>query len=168
MYEDAVQIQPTFKEIFANIANETGGTFSSNLKRIFRALEKTAMKQATDPTLDRADNVCDVVRGMLSYPDFGSMLKGIQATTNHDDVVVMRTKDRFSNPTSGGWMDIVINLTFKSDRNDHVSEIQFVHEGLLAVRKACGGHSAYNSYRSALEMLEVHGVENKKSEAVCF
>ena len=116
------------------------------------------MKPSNDPTLNRADNVCDVVRGMIVYDNFEDMVRGITATTNHADVVVMRTKDRYSKPTSGGWMDLVTNLRFNSDGNEHVCEVQFVHKMLLTVREGLGGHKKYNKFRSAMELLEVHGV----------
>ena len=157
MYEDAVQTKPIFGDIFGTIAGTTNGTFTgAPPKRIFRALEKTVMKPAGHPNLDKADNVCDVIRGMIVYGNFGDMILGIEATAKHEDVVIMRTKDRYSSPTSGGWMDLVVNLSFKSDRNAHVCEIQFIHQGLLAVRKMCGGHHVYNTFRSALELLETH------------
>ena len=157
MYEDAVEIKPTFDDIFGTIAGTTNGKFTgAPPKRIFRALEKTVMKPAGHPNLDMANNVCDVIRGMIVYDKFGDMIRGIEATAKHEDVVLMRTKDRYSSPTSGGWMDLVVNLSFKSDRNAHVCEIQFIHQGLLAVRKMCGGHHVYNTFRSALELLETH------------
>ncbi len=55
-------------------------------------------------------------------------------------------------------MDHVTNLRFTSDRNRHVCEIQFVHKTLLMVREGMGGHHVYNYFRSAMEMLETHGV----------
>jgi serine/threonine protein kinase len=158
MYEDAVLIQPTFDRIFTEIASECNGTFTSvTPKRMFRALEKTVMKPPNDMNLNRADNVCDVIRGMLVFFNFEDMCQGIELMKSHKDIVVMRTKDRFSNPTSGGWMDHVNNVRFKSDRNRHVCEIQFVHKSLLVVREALGGHHVYNYFRSAMELLESHG-----------
>ena len=77
MYLDAVGIKSTFDQIFGEVASSTNGTFTSApLKRIFRALEKTVMKPSNDPTLNRADNVCDVVRGMIVYANFGDMVRG--------------------------------------------------------------------------------------------
>jgi hypothetical protein len=158
MYRDALEVQPTFNSIFQQIATDSNAKFTAApIKHLSRALEKTSMKPANDVNLDRADNVCDVRRGMLVYSNFGDMVRGIEATVAHLDIVILRTKDRYSSPTSGGWMDLVMNIKFKSDNNAHVSEIQFIHEGLLSVRKTCGGHTAYNKFRSALEMLEVHG-----------
>jgi hypothetical protein len=159
MYEDAVTVKPTFDTIFGDIATATGGEFlSSSMKRMFRALEKTVMKQDSDPNLNRADNVCDVVRGMITYENFTNMLKGITAMTEHKDIVHMRTKCRFLKPTSGGWMDHVTNVRFSSDRNSHVCEIQFVHKQLLVVREQLGGHEVYNYFRSAMELLDTLGL----------
>ena len=167
MYRDALEVQPIFNSIFQQIATDSNATFTAApMKHLSRALEKTSMKPADDTNLDRADNVCDVRRGMLVYSNFGDMVRGIEAIVAHLDIVIMRTKDRYSSPTSGGWMDLVSNIRFKSDNNAHVCEIQFIHEGLLSVRKTCGGHIAYNKFRSALEMLEVHGaLETEESKA---
>ena len=54
-------------------------------------------------------------------------------------------------------MDMMVSVRIKGDRNKHVCEIQFVHQSLLAVRKGMGGHAEYAVYRSAAELLEVHG-----------
>ena len=54
-------------------------------------------------------------------------------------------------------MDVMISVEIKGDENKHVCEIQFVHQSLLAVRKGMGGHAEYAVYRSAAELLEVHG-----------
>lgn len=105
LYEDAVKIKPTFDSTFEEVASTTNGTFTAaNPKRIFRALEKTVMKPANNPTLDRADNVCDVIRGMIIYDNFSDMCQGIETMKKCSDVVVMRTKDRFSCPTSGKYI----------------------------------------------------------------
>jgi len=158
LYSDAIKTKPTFDAVFQNIARQTNGSISIGpLKHMFRALEKTVMKPADDNTLNRADNVCDVVRGMIAYGNFGDMAKGIQTTMDHPNVEHVRTKCRYSKPTSGGWMDLVINLRFKDDDNNHICEIQFVHEKLLMQRKGLGGHEAYNFFRSAMELLETHG-----------
>jgi hypothetical protein len=100
LYEDAVKIKPTFDSTFEEVASATNGTFTAaNPKRIFRALEKTVMKPANNPTLDRADNVCDVIRGMIIYDNFSDVCQGIETMKKCSDVVVMRTKHRFSCPT---------------------------------------------------------------------
>jgi hypothetical protein len=156
LYQDAQRVKPTFDSVFSKIAASTNGRFlPGTLKPLFRALEKTVMKRSDDPTLDRAERVCDVVRGMLVYKEFGGMVRGMQAMANHADVHHMRTKCRFAVPTSGGWRDVVSNIRFHSDEEGHICEIQFVHDRMLVVRKQMGGHDEYNYFRSAIELLEV-------------
>ena len=104
MYRDAVEVQPTFDPTFQQIATATNAKFTAApMKHLCRALEKTSMKPADDANLDRAVNVCDVRRGMLVYANFGDMVRGIEATVAHLDIVVMRTKDRYSSPL--WWLD---------------------------------------------------------------
>ena len=40
-----------------------------------------------------------------------------------EEIVVLRVKNRFANPTSGGWADFMISFTFRSDPNKHVCEV---------------------------------------------
>ena len=125
LYQDAQRVKPTFIGVFSEVAASTSGKFTpGTLKPLFRALEKTVMKPSDDPTLDRADRVCDVVRGMLVYKNFGDMVLGMQAMVDHADVQHMRTKCRFAVPTSGGWRDVVSNVKFRSDDEGHICEIQ--------------------------------------------
>ena len=63
-------------------------------------------------------------------------------------------------------MDLVTNLRFNSDGNEHVCEVQFVHKMLLTVREGLGGHAVYNKFRSAMELLEVHGVIDETTNIV--
>ena len=54
-------------------------------------------------------------------------------------------------------MDLMVSVEIRGDGSKHVCEVQFVHKILLAVRKNMGGHEEYAVYRSAAELLEVHG-----------
>ena len=45
-----------------------------------------------------------------------------------------------------------------SDPDQHVCEVQLVHEGMLTARKHCNAHAAYAKFRSALELLETFGL----------
>ena len=82
-----------------------------------------------------------------------------------------RIKCRFTQPTSGGWADLLVNFSFTNDPNKHVCELQLQHEMLLVVRKEGGAHEKYASFRSAFELLEAVGKapkdefeESKKEE----
>jgi hypothetical protein len=157
LYLDGANIKPLFDELIGKIAKASKGVFKeSPLKHLFRAVEKTAMKLATDPNLGRADNVYDIVRCMVEYKTMAALAAGVRALEACKNVTVLRVKDRFSNPTPGGWMDVMVSVEIKGDRNKHVCEVQFVHTNLLLIRKGMGGHDEYAVYRSAVELLEVH------------
>ena len=157
LYIAAAKIKLRFDNELEKIAKASKGVFkASSLKHLFRALEKTVVKHSTDPNLGRADNVFDIVRCMVEYKTMDAMAKGVQALENCEDIIVLRVKDRFSEPTPGGWMDLMVSVMIKGDLSKHVCEVQFVHKKLLAVRKGMDGHDEYAVYRSAAELLEVY------------
>ena len=80
---------------------------------------------------------------MLVFTTMEDMQKAVQALLECDMIEVLRLKDRFGNPTAGGWRDVMINFVIKGDRNKHVCEVQLVHEKLLLVRTQMGGHKEY-------------------------
>jgi len=77
----------------------------------------------------------------------------------HDQgtIVLRRSKNRFANPSAGGWMDCLINFSLPG--NQCVCEVQIVHQQLLTVRAELGAHSSYGTYRAAGETLECLGFE---------
>ena len=90
---------------------------------MYRALEKTAFR--CDDDRWSADCVLDVVRGALLYDDLEGFCRALDAIQNYEGVEVLRIKDRFSHPTSGGWRDCMLNLVFLDDPNKHVCEVQY-------------------------------------------
>ena len=70
---------------------------------------------------------------------------------------IVRVKNRFADgaQTSGGWADCLLNIVRSDDPHQHVCEVQLVHRKMLTLRKELGGHEAYNSYRTADELLLV-------------
>ena len=131
------------------IALMTQGEYhAAPLKSMFRALEKTAMRQ-DESTRYRADNVYDIVRGALVYPDIAGMIRGVQALTEDQKFIAQRIKDRFSRgkETKGGWRDAMINGFFETDDQVHKVEVQIHHEELKEVRTKSGGHKVYAQYR---------------------
>ena len=74
---------------------------------------------------------------------------------------LLRIKDRFTTPTSGGWADVLVNFVFEDDKTEHVVELQLQHESMRLVRKEGGGHDDYNEFRSAYELLEAVGKKPK-------
>ena len=49
-----------------------------------------------------------------------------------------------------------MNFYFKNDKNQHVCEIQLVHNQLLTARKGLSGHVIYNIVRNANELLDMN------------
>jgi len=137
------------------------------LKSMYRTSEKAAFRTdgcnfcAPAPgggsTKDRvlnADCVLDIVRGSLIFEklsDFTTALTVIQAK---EDIVIHRVKDRFSTPTNGGWRDCMVNLSFASDPDAVICEVQLIHQKLMLARKGMAGHSDYVMFRGAMEMTE--------------
>jgi hypothetical protein len=124
--------------------------------------------------------VLDVVRGGLSFTSMNAMLMCLEllaATTSDpyaqeearrrgwdaeaagifDKVELVRIKNRFLNPTSGGWADCVVSLRWADDAGAHQCEVQFIHTQLMLVRKKMGAHLQYEQFRSAMELLEATG-----------
>ena len=94
---------------------------------------------------------------------------------------VVRVKNRFKNPTAGGWADALINFVLLRRRRRkttatgggggeqeeeeqqqpqevyHICELQLVHSEMLKARKEFGGHTAYAAFREAAELLAFGG-----------
>merc|ERR1719291_497136 len=82
-------------------------------------------------------------------------------------VRIVRGKNRMSNPTGGGWADVLLNLEFlvPGKCHFHVAELQIIHQKMMVIRSseasggAFGGHGDYDSYRAVLELFELLGLE---------
>ena len=80
-------------------------------------------------------------------------LRGVDITQL--GIRLLRIKDRFITPTSGGWADLLVNFVFVGDENKHVIELQLQHKQLTLVRHEGEAHQAYGVFRSSFEILEV-------------
>jgi len=97
------------------------------------------------------DIVCELI--VHRYDSMADMLSGCKYLLEScKDVTICKFKDRFANPTPGGWRDIVFNgyLSDKLDshRTRHRWEIQFHLKPLLNIRSNSGGHALYGIFRS--------------------
>ena len=102
---------------------------------------------------------------MIVFTKMADMQKAVQALLECDEIEVLRVKDRFGNPTSGGWRDVMINFKLKGDPTHHICEVQLVLEKLLVVRTQLGGHKEYAVLRSAVELQEVNAASIEAAEA---
>ena len=84
------------------------------------------------------------------------VMRALVALADEGKIALKRSKNRFSRPSAGGWMDCLVN--FKLGSTGCVCEVQIVHQQLLTVRSELGAHHSYATYRSAGELLEWLGV----------
>ena len=49
-------------------------------------------------------SVLDIVRGFCSVPSMTGILRCAEFLGGHPGVKILRVKNRFANPTDGGWM----------------------------------------------------------------
>lgn len=127
---------------------------SAPRKGIMRILEKLFFECEAHKSLD-VRYLWDIARNELR----ASSIRGLQAILTvvlkmHKDKVIriVRAKNRFRNPTAGGWSDLVLNCVFLDDPNLHVFELQLVHEKLSLMRAHIGGHADYKITRAAVEI----------------
>ena len=74
-------------------------------------------------------------------------------------IEVVRIKDRFHEPSSGGWSDCMINYVLRDDPNRHICEVQIVHSKLMMARHGIGSHEVYAKLRGEREVLEKLGAD---------
>ena len=124
------------------------------LKKMPRTIQKS-MLRADAARRGNVDDILDVVRGMVicaTMSELGDALTFF-SEANHGWKIV-RVKNRFAAPTSGGWADCLLNIVRSDDPHQHVCEVQLVHKKMLVLRgEDMGGHDAYNQYRRADELL---------------
>ena len=148
VFEGGRRVRSRYLEFMTTLAEKSGGEFlGADMKSLWRAIEKISLKLEGE----RGDcsKVCDIVRGALSFDSMSKMynaLRLIQGCNVNNDlpdvagvnnpIKLVRCKDRFTTPTSGGWADIMINFSFvgPEDGLEHVCEVQMVHEQLVSIR----------------------------------
>lgn len=101
------------------------------------------------------------MRGALLFDDMKGLEKGLRAVVEFPGITVHRMKDRFSNPTSGGWRDCMLNVSFADDPNGVICEVQLIHNKLMLARKGMAGHNDYVAFRAALELQEAVAAKKK-------
>jgi hypothetical protein len=176
LFADAARVKSSFDVVVRELKAATGaglelavlGAEKTGLKKTSRVVEKSALRPGEGR--GRSKWVCDVVRAMLvatSMSAVGSIVRGLSALHEAGALRVVRIKDRFAQPSAGGWRDLMVNLVIVGDPTRHVCEVQVVHEMMLTARKGLPGHAIYGIVRSAMELIESCGRERElRREAV--
>merc|ERR1712032_674579 len=136
---------------------------SSPLKTASRILAKAGQKHTSrDSGYFDCSTIFDIVSGTLVFDTLadedGGVLRGIRAVFECGKFQVIRVKDRFSNPTSGCWRDVLINARMVSDDGtiqSHIVEIQLHQKDLREERMNVGGHYIYERHRALFEACQV-------------
>ena len=106
LYLACHRVLPQFHEFMQQViceSNALDGSGPAKLKSMYRAMEKIAFRD--DGRQWSADNVLDIVRGGLIFSDMQGLQAGLEAVKGYKGLTIRRVKDRFTNPTSGGWRD---------------------------------------------------------------
>jgi len=172
LYISGEAVSERYNELMASLASMTGARFNkAPMKGLVRMVEKLTL--AVGEKNGKPELLCDVVRGTLECQDFQTMISAVQLLQELDRelcdtgeaggiqerICICRAKNRFGQPTSGGWADFMVNFYFEEDDHKHICEVQFAHSQMLLVRQKMGGHAKYGQFRGALEILEVLGVD---------
>ena len=151
LYQQAAQAAPIYQQAVRGALKPVKGVevqIPKGLKKMSRIAEKVALKYN-----GKADQVCDINRCMIKCPSMGHVALALAALIDDPNIEIVRVKDRYFNPSEGGWTDAMLNVRIKSDPNGHVCEVQIVHEQMLTARKGLPGHDVYNCVRNAGELL---------------
>ena len=146
------------------------GREQTGLKATKRIVEKAALRPGEGR--GRTERVCDVVRAMLVAKDMrtvGAIAEALCTLQAEGLVEVRRLKDRFAQPSGGGWRDLMVNLVVLGDDGGvvrHVCEVQVAHEMMLTARKGLPGHEVYAVQRNAAEFIESCGLEAELRRAM--
>ena len=173
---DAAGARPAFAELVRCVSKATGarlemallgemdghGREGTGLKATKRVVEKAALRPGEG--CGRTERVCDVVRAMLVAKDMrtiGAIAEALRALHVAGLIEVRRIKDRFTQPSGGGWRDLMVNLVVLGGDGEvqHVCEVQIAHKMMLTARKGLPGHEVYAVQRNAAEFIESCGLE---------
>jgi hypothetical protein len=156
------------KEDATGASDGGAGQARTGLKKTSRVIEKSALRPGEGRGLSKC--VCDVVRAMLvatSMSVVASIVRALWALHVADMIQVVRIKNRFRQPSAGGWRDLMVNFVIVGDATRHVCEVQVVHQMMLTARKGLPGHAIYGIVRNAMELIESCGRERElRREAV--
>jgi hypothetical protein len=168
LYCSGEAVSQRYGTLMTTIASKTHATFhKAGLKGLVRTCEKIFLTAGARN--GKTEIVCDVVRGTIECKDFTTMINvqrllcdldadlSITGQTGgiSESICISRCKNRFGEPTSGGWADIMFNFYFEDDEAMHICELQLVHSQMYTVRKEMGAHTTYSTFRAALELMEM-------------
>jgi len=122
------------------------------LKRNARVAEKIMLRPGHSER--NAERIFDVVRNMYEASTLREVADVVDDICACDAIEVVRIKDRFHEPSPGGWSDCMINYVLRDDPHRHICELQIAHSQLIVQRREMKAHAVYGHTRNAPELLE--------------
>mmetsp|Transcript_3380 Transcript_3380/g.10394 ORF Transcript_3380/g.10394 Transcript_3380/m.10394 type:complete len:475 (+) Transcript_3380:340-1764(+) len=178
LHKEADGVDPLFMTFGAAVAQRSGGVFDAPPRDPLRTLETSALR--SDPTRQwQCESVC-VTQGTLKYGSVTKMTLGIELLlacdrglaaisqlgtallgTDAAEIEIVSIRNRFAEPTTGGWADVLVQFAFDADDNRHIVEVRLVHQDLSLVAEEHNAVGPYVKTRSALELLEAKGLKHR-------
>lgn len=125
------------------------------LKGVLRMLEKLALEPDATKRGD-VRQLRDVARCSIvasSTQQLTAVVQELCKQHRNSHIRILRVKNRFADPTLGGWRDVLLNAVFLQDAGLHIFELQLLHEKLALVRLEMGAHDDYDDVRAAKDIL---------------
>ena len=135
----------------------------ATMKGMYRVIEKALFKYNSEWNGGEIDlsQVRDVVRGGISDKSMSGLARIAQFILDSNQVTVCRVKNRFANPSTQEWTDLMLNFYLNDDPWRHVCEVQLIHFKMLSQRVHNEGHGAYNIYRAASELSTFYQAKSR-------
>lgn len=167
LYAHAALVHQRFGALVAGVRDAVPSQLlfdTRRLKKMSRILEKTQLSSSGG--MAAGSRVCDIVRAMFvatSMKDIASLIDHFVALGT---IEIVRVKDRFTHPSSGGWRDVMLNVRLRDELLPrHVCEVQIAHLTMVNARQGLPGHIIYARVRNATETLEKMGLERGETRA---
>lgn len=174
LYDNCLSLKPRFdafiKKICEKAQNEA--QLCDELKGPYRSLQKAAKKKGSSG----AKACKDVLRAIAGMSTIGKgkillelflgcdvdkakhTVTGDSSSSGVDEkIVIVWLKDRWTEPTNGGWADTLVNFYFADDETKTICEVQLPHLDMMSIRERQNGHNGYDELRKAVELLTIVG-----------
>ena len=139
LFIQAAQARELLMQMLSKMAEdfEAEECIVAPLKSMFRAYEKVWFRN--ELTRGQFESVLDFARGALFFHEVRDITRALQYIERSDKVRIVRVKQRLvkfendpdSGPTGDHWRDILLNVVFVDDPDQHIAEIQLGYSKLL-------------------------------------
>ena len=172
LYNRAGRLHVRHMKFMTAVKKQAGADLlDAGQKSIIRVEDKRLLNPNPDARKNYND-VCDLERTGLKCKDSAKLEYLLQILQSCDKeeaehtevhntilgadveaITLVRAKDRYGEPNSSYYADLMLNYRFDDDEDEFLMEVQLMHDDLANIRQN-GSHGHYNKTRTAREMLE--------------